>query len=69
MTKLQIKSEKLTPFDGIFSVMEYFDTLMQKTTTTHLNPTTLSLATQNCATFESQMVQFAYESDRVLIKA
>ena len=26
MAKVQIKSEKLTPFGGIFSIMEQFDT-------------------------------------------
>ena len=25
MTKIQIKSEKLTPFGGVFSIMEQFD--------------------------------------------
>ena len=28
MTKVQIKSEKLTPFGGIFSIMELFDALL-----------------------------------------
>ena len=27
MAKVQIKSEKLTPFGGIFSIMEQFDAL------------------------------------------
>ena len=29
MAKVQIKSEKLTPFGGIFSIMEQFDALFQ----------------------------------------
>ena len=28
MAKIQIKSEKLTPFGGIFSIMEQFDALL-----------------------------------------
>ena len=28
MTKVQIKSERITPFGGIFSIMEQFDTLL-----------------------------------------
>jgi hypothetical protein len=29
MAKIQIKSEKLTPFGGIFSIMEQFDALAE----------------------------------------
>ena len=29
MAKIQIKSEKLTPFGGIFSIMEKFDSKKQ----------------------------------------
>ena len=28
MAKVQIKSEKLTPFGGIFSIMEQFDSML-----------------------------------------
>ena len=28
MAKVQIKSEKLTPFGGIFSIMEQFDSMI-----------------------------------------
>ena len=28
MAKIQIKSEKLTPFGGIFSIMERFDSML-----------------------------------------
>ena len=31
MTKVQIKSEKLTPFGGIFPIMEKFDRLLGQT--------------------------------------
>lgn len=31
MAKIQIKSDKLTPFGGIFSIMEQFDALLSKT--------------------------------------
>ena len=31
MAKVQIKSEKLTPFGGIFSIMELFDALLSQT--------------------------------------
>ena len=31
MTKVQIKSEELTPFGGIFSIMEQFDALLAQT--------------------------------------
>ena len=31
MVKVQIKSEKLTPFGGIFSIMEHFDALSSET--------------------------------------
>ena len=29
MAKVQIKSEKLTPFGGIFSIMEQFDSMAE----------------------------------------
>ena len=31
MAKVQIKSEKLTPFGGIFPIMEQFDALLAQT--------------------------------------
>ena len=31
MAKVQIKSEKITPFGGIFSTMEQFDALLLST--------------------------------------
>ena len=31
MAKVQIKSEKLTPFGGIFPIMEHFDALLAQT--------------------------------------
>ena len=31
MAKIQIRSEKLTPFGGIFSIMEQFDALLAQT--------------------------------------
>ena len=31
MAKIQIKSEKLTPFGGIFPIMEQFDALLAQT--------------------------------------
>lgn len=31
MTKIQIKSEKLTPFGGVFSIMEQFEALLAQT--------------------------------------
>ena len=31
MAKIQIKSEKLTPFGGLFSIMEQFDALLAQT--------------------------------------
>ena len=31
MAKVHIKSEKLTPFSGIFSIMEHFDALLSET--------------------------------------
>ena len=31
MAKIQIKSEKLTPFGGIFSIMEQFDAFLAQT--------------------------------------
>ena len=31
MAKIQIKSEKLTPFGDIFSIMEHFDALFSQT--------------------------------------
>ena len=30
MTKVQIKSEQITPFGGIFSIMKQFDALISK---------------------------------------
>ena len=32
MAKVQIKSEKLTPFGGIFPIMEHFDALLAHST-------------------------------------
>ena len=32
MAKIQIKSEKLTPFGGIFSIMEQFDSTLSSVT-------------------------------------
>ena len=37
MAKIQIKSEKLTPFGGIFSIMEQFDALLAPVSYTHLD--------------------------------
>ena len=37
MAKVQIKSEKLTPFGGIFSIMEQFDALLAQTRECKLN--------------------------------
>lgn len=31
MAKIQIKSDKITPFGGMFSIMERFDALLSKT--------------------------------------
>ena len=31
MAKIQIKSEKLAPFGGFFSIMEQFDALLDQT--------------------------------------
>ena len=31
MTKIAIKSEKLTPFGGIFTIMEHFSSLLSST--------------------------------------
>lgn len=31
MAKIAIKSEKFTPFDGIFPIMEHFDALLSQT--------------------------------------
>ena len=31
MAKLQIKSEKITPFGGIFQIMEHFNILLRET--------------------------------------
>ena len=31
MAKIAIKSEKLTPFGGIFPIMEHFDALLSQT--------------------------------------
>lgn len=36
MAKVRIKSEKLTPFGGIFSIMEQFDALLSQTIDTTL---------------------------------
>ena len=36
MAKKQIKSEKLTPFGGIFSIMEQFDSMLSPISTRHL---------------------------------
>lgn len=35
MAKIQIKSEKLTPFGGIFSIMEKFDSMLSPLSTQH----------------------------------
>ena len=36
MAKIQIKSEKLTPFGGIFSMMEQFDSMLSSVNRLHV---------------------------------
>ena len=43
MAKIQIKSEKLTPFGGIFSIMEQFDALLAQTIDSTLGLRCLSI--------------------------
>ena len=45
MAKIQIKSEKLTPFGGIFSIMEKFDSM--------LSPVIDSTLGQRCSSIPS----------------
>ena len=52
MAKVQIKSEKLTPFGGIFSIMEQFDTLLAQTI-----DSTLGL---RCTMFGHQSVSYTH---------
>ena len=44
MAKVQIKTEKLTPFGGFFSIMEQFDALLTQTTTVRIKSGTCSLS-------------------------
>ena len=57
MAKIQIKSEKLTPFGGIFSIMEKFDSM--------LSPVIDSTLGQRCSSIFgyqfSEIVRFADE--------
>ena len=55
MAKVQIKSEKLTPFGGFFSIMEQFDALLA-----HTIDSTLGL---RCTLFG---YQFCYQYSEIL---
>ena len=48
MAKIQIKSEKLTPFGGIFSIMEQFDALLAQTIDSSLGLSNSALRTMKC---------------------
>ena len=52
MAKVQIKSEKLTPFGGFFSIMEQFDALLAQTI-----DSTLGL---RCTMFGYQSVSYTH---------
>lgn len=53
MAKIQIKSEKVTPFGGIFAIMEQFDALLSKT-----NRLTLGLRSKVCGYQYSEIFRF-----------
>ena len=56
MAKVQIKSEKLTPFGGIFSIMEQFDTLLVQTIDSTLG-LVLAAQTPYCVLSENWLVR------------
>ena len=53
MAKIQIKSEKLTPFGGIFAIMEQFNALLSKTI-----DFTLGLRSKVCGYQYSKILRF-----------
>ncbi len=61
MAKVQIKSEKLTPFGGIFSIMEQFDSM--------LSPIIDSTLGQRCRQYHRIPVQrnYSFSDERILL--
>ena len=55
MAKVQIKSEQITPFGGIFCVMEEFDALLSNIIDSTLGPRTKTFGYQYSEIFRSLM--------------
>ena len=55
MAKVQIKSEKLTPFGGIFSIMEQFDALLAQTIDSTLGLRCTMCLVINIARFQTML--------------
>nr|CAA54268.1 unnamed protein product [Bacteroides thetaiotaomicron] len=55
MAKIQIKSEQITPFGGIFCVMEEFDALLSNIIDSTLGPRTKTFGYQYSEIFRSLM--------------
>lgn len=58
MAKLQIKSEKITPFGGIFSIMEQFDALLSNVIDSTLGLRSRTFGYQYSEIFRSLMSVF-----------
>ena len=63
MAKIQIKSEKLTPFGGIFSIMEQFDALLAQTIDSTLGLRCTMFGYQYSEILRSLAVRKAYQKD------
>ena len=55
MAKIQIKSEKLTPFGGIFSIMEQFDSILSSVIDSTLGLRCKSFGYRYCEIIRSLM--------------
>ena len=55
MAKVQIKSEKITPFGGIFSIMEQFDALLSNVVDSTLGLRSRTIGYQYSEIFRSLM--------------
>ena len=58
MAKVQIKSEQITPFGGIFSIMEQFDALLSKVIDSTLGERCQSFGYSYSEIFRSLMCVF-----------
>ncbi len=66
MAKIQIKSEKLTPFGGIFSIMEQFDSTLSSVIDSTLGLRCSSFGYQYSEIVRSLMSMFSKPNEQVI---